>query len=251
MNIVKFTETALTSKNKTGILKPDENGYYTLIVGGLNMYNSAGEYYTSKEAIKLFESSSHLMRRIKSGALYAELGHPKKDPNMNMESFYNRIITVDERNVCAHISEIWLDLNYGKEHPEYNSPDMIAILAKVKPAGAKANALETTISDPKQNIAFSIRGITENKYKNGRVERALTQIITWDYVLEAGLNIANKWNSPVLEDLGDYTISKDVLINMAKKQIESNIATENSKSMCREIVNSFSIQKNNGKVYTW
>jgi hypothetical protein len=33
-----------------------------------------------------------------------------------MENFYNRIITIDENNVCGHISKIRLNFNYDKNN---------------------------------------------------------------------------------------------------------------------------------------
>lgn len=199
MDVIKYTETVFSSKNKSGILTPDSDGYYTVVVGALNSYNSAGEFYTAKDTVQLFDNSSHFQRRIKSGALYAELGHPKKQLDQSMESFYNRVVSIEETNICGHFSEIWLDFNFGKEHPELNSPELIAIMAKVKPAGAKANALQLAFDNPKQNAAFSIRGLTENKYVNNRVERRLTNIITFDHVTEPGISIADKIMAPGLE----------------------------------------------------
>ena len=199
MEVIKFTETVFSEKGKSGILTPDSDGYYTVVVGALNSYNSAGEFYTAEGALQLFENSSHFMRRIKSGALYAELGHPKKQLDQSMDSFYNRIVSIEETNICGHFSEIWLDFQFGKKHPELNAPDLIAIMAKVKPAGAKANALQLAFENPKQNAAFSIRGLTENKMMNNRVERRLTNIITFDHVTEPGISIADKIMAPGLE----------------------------------------------------
>lgn len=199
METYKFTETVFTGSGKKGVLTPDSDGYYTVVVGGLNTYNSAGEFYTAKGALALFEGSSHFMRRIKNGALYAELGHPKKPAGMSMETFYNRVISIEETNICGHFSDITLDFNFGKNNPQLNNPELIAIIGKVKPAGAKANALQLALENPKQNSAFSIRGLTENKYVNGRTERQLTNIITFDHVTEPGISIADKVMSPVLE----------------------------------------------------
>lgn len=260
MDVMKFTETIFTSKNKKGILTPDSDGYYTVILGALNTYNSAGEYYTAAGALQLFENSSHLMRRINNGALYSELGHPKKVPGMSMEEFYHRILTIDETNVCGHISEITLDFNYGKNNPELNNPDMIAIIGKVKPAGSKANSLQLALENPKQNAAFSIRGLTENKYKNGRVERTLTNIITWDHVIEPGINIACKAHAPGLESISQESITitevTDTIIdkNILKKVLTDNVthvSTEDSRILYRDILKSVERSGKINRLSSW
>ena len=243
METIKFTETIFSNKEKKGILTPDQDGYYTVVLGGLNVYNSVGEYYTSEGALQLFENSSVLMRRIKNGSLYAELGHPKKLPTTSMEEFYNRIVTIDENNVCGHISEVTLDFNYGKSRPELGNKDLIAVVGKVKPAGPKGNTLKESLENPKQNSAFSVRGLTENKFRNNKVERKLTNIITWDYVIEPGISIACKAYSPVLEsrsmlrELSDVIVDKNILKRAMEKNI-SIVATENSRLMCEDILKS-------------
>lgn len=255
MNIIKFTESVYTENDKKGILTPDSNGYYTVVVGALNTYNSVGEYYTAKGALELFENSSHFMRRIKNGALYSELGHPKKHPNMSMEDFYNRIIQIEETNICGHFSEIWLDTNFGKNHPNLNNPELIAIYAKVKPAGPKANALQLALENPKQNAAFSVRGLTENKFTNGRVERRLTNIITFDYVTEPGISVADKVMAPGLEQLKsnkylikeitDTIVDKDILKKVISNNL-SHVSIESNKyNLFNDIIKTLDNNKNN------
>ena len=260
MEVVKFTETIFSDNEKKGILTPDSDGYYTIVMGALNTYNSAGEYYTAEGALQLFENSSHLMRRIKNGSLYAELGHPKKAPGMTMEQFYNRIITIDETNVCGHISELNLDFNYGKNNPKFNNPDMIGIIGKVKPAGSQASALQLALENAKQNAAFSIRGLTENKYKNGRVERILTNIITWDHVIEPGIAVACKAHTPGLETISresltitevtDTIIDKSILRKVLNNSM-THIATEDSRTMYNDILKSLEKSKKTNTLSTW
>jgi hypothetical protein len=260
MEVVKFTETVFSSRGKQGIIKPDSDGYYELVVGGLNTYNSAGEYYTAEGALQLFENSSHFMRRIKNGALYSELGHPKKTPDMSMEQFYNRVITIEETNICGHFSEIRLDFDFGKKNPDFNNSDLIGIIAKVKPAGAKANALQLSLEDPKQNTAFSIRGLTENKYKNGRVERRLTNVICFDHVVEGGIATAHKAFAPGLEhrvatesmfdELMDTTIDKTVLKRVLNNNL-SHVGMESSHELFKDIMKSMESRNNSNKLSAW
>lgn len=261
MDVIKFTETIFSNNSKIGILTPDSDGYYTIILGALNTYNSVGEFYTAKGALQLFENSSHLMRRIKSGSLYTELGHPKKQPNMTMESFYQRIITIDESNVCGHISEINLDFNYGKNNPQFNNSEMIAIIGKVKPAGSKANALQLALENPKQNAAFSIRGLTENKFKNGRVERILTNVITWDHVIEPGISIACKAHTPGLEnistenlivtELTDSIIDRTILKKVLQNNMLTQFATEDNRTLYNDVLKSIESYTKTNKLSSW
>jgi len=251
MSIVKFTGTVLSNLGKKGILTPDANGYYTFIIGGLNCYNSAGEYYVAKGAIALFEKSSALMRRITTGSLYGELGHPQRAQGVNMNDFYNRVLTIEQQNITCHFSEIWLDFDYGKNNPEANNKELIAIMGKIKPAGPHADSLKASIENGKENVAFSIRGITENKLVNGRVERTLEQIITWDKVVEPGISIANKWKSPVLEELSNVLITKKELVQMAKANKESCFATESSKDLDNEIITKFTDKSVTPNIFKW
>ena len=257
MEVIKYTETVFSEKGKSGIMTPDSYGYYTVVVGALNSYNSAGEFYTAKDVIQLFDNSSHFQRRIKSGALYAELGHPKKQLNQTIDQFYNRVVSIDEKNICAHFSEVWLDFNFGKEHPELGNPELIAIMAKVKPAGDKANALQLAFDNPKQNAAFSIRGLTENKYVNNRVERRLTNIITFDHVTEPGISIADKIMAPGLEArlaTECYTLREgtDTLIDreVMKRVLANNLTHVGMESSNRELFDGIlrTINGGSGKV---
>lgn len=259
MSIVKFTGTVYEDKNKKGILTPDSDGYYEVVVGGLNTYNSAGEYYTADGAVELFENSSQFMRRVKNCALYSELGHPKKLPGMTNDQFYYRVISIEETNICGHFSDIWLDFDFGKKNPELNNPDLIAIMAKVKPAGARFQALELALSNPKQNAAFSIRGITDNKYVRGRMERRLTNIITFDHVTEPGIGIADKHMAPSLEHLiaqptvrevMDSVVDKEVLVQLIKTSIP-NVGMESNRILFNEILKSIEGNKYNSKLSSW
>ena len=261
MDVIKFTETVFTDRNKKGVLTPDSDGYYTLVVGALNSYNSAGEYYTAEGALQLFNNSSHFQRRVKSGALFAELGHPKKTPDMSMEQFYNRVVTIEETNICAHFGEITLDTQFGKKNAELNNPDLIAIIAKVKPAGPKANALQLGLENPKQNVSFSIRGLTENKYVNGRTERRLTNVITFDFVTEPGISIASKQYAPGLEhriatetmlinEVSDITIDKTVL----KRILSTNMSTvgmESSHELFKDIIKTLEKRPVSNRLTQW
>ena len=233
MSNLRFTSTKLQGSGKQGLLTPDENGYYTTVVGGLNVLNSAGEYYLADGARELFKASSIFMRRVTSGCLKGESGHPKRLPGMSLEQYLNRILTIDEANVIAHFSEIWLDEEYGKRNPDLGNKDLIAIMAKVKPAGPKFESLKQSFENPKEEVCFSIRALTRDFYQSGKTFRVLQQIVTFDHVVEPGISIARKWHSPSLESLTEQTIkSKD--IELITKEESLSLATESTKQLALE-----------------
>jgi hypothetical protein len=218
MSNLKFTQTVYNGKK--GILPPpDADGYHTVIVGALNTCNNAGEYYVGTGVVEAFANSSVFQDRVKSGCLYAEVGHPIKEPGMSFTDYYSRVLTIHEKFICGHFSEVWLDLEYGRNNKHLNNPEMIAIFAKVKPCGIHAQVLQTSLETPQQNTSFSIRGITANAERNGRLERTLTNIITFDHVYKPGIHVASKSSVPGLESdtpkldtLAETPILEDMLM---------------------------------------
>lgn len=237
MDKVRFSATKLKAINKKGILTPDDNGYYTLPIGGLNAWNSARQYYTLKGAEQLFKESSILMRRIQSGNLKAELGHPMPEKGMSDNDYLNRVLTIKEDNVVAHIAEVWLDMDFGKKNPQLRNPDLVAVMGRVRPSGPHADVLQRSFDNPEENVCFSVRGLTRDFYERGVCRRVLTTIVTWDCVTEPGINIANKWDAPALEEMSNKSFSSKALESITEDQ--TGIATESSKEIAREALESF------------
>lgn len=238
--VVKFTSTKLSGLNKTGVIKPDADGYYTMVIGGLNAYNSVGEFYTLEGARQLFESSSALMRRINNGCLKGEVGHPKFDEvagqtkTEKMENYLRRILSIDERNTCCFFREIWLDQDYGRANPRFKNPNLVAIMAKVKPAGPRGPALEAAFNNPGENVCFSIRALTKDYYNRGQTYRVLTNIATWDWVVEPGIATANAFDSPALESMDEEIITRASLKRAVDAICHDNLAIESTRQMALE-----------------
>ena len=210
LNKVNFSCTTLAGTKKQGILKPDDNGYFTMPVGGLNVFNSAGEFYTYEGAKELFTSSSAFMRRVKTGCLKGETGHPKPLPGQSMESFAQRVMTIDEKNVCAHFSEIWLDFENVKDA---TGKPVIAIMAKVAPSGPNGPALQRSFENIKEEVCFSIRAFTEDRRIAGVKQRALKEVIAFDNVTEPGISFAKKYFSPSLESRFEKEFTREQLVD--------------------------------------
>ena len=218
-----FSNTALLGTNKVGDLKCDENGYYYVCLGALEHPNSYGATYDLNPAKELLASSSPFMRQIKKGQLWGEYGHPERG-SMNNDEYLRRIYTVMEKFQSHHIKEVIIDENAT----DVNGRKFIAIYGWIKPSGPYASYLEKQLKDKDQCVSFSIRSITNDKMKNGKLTKALVTIITWDYVGEPGLDTATKWNSPALEELDSFNFSTTELKSLLTQQKAMGLGMESS-----------------------
>ena len=222
---VLFSCTTLAGTGKKGKLTKDENGYYTMPIGGLNVFNSIGDFYTYEDAKQLFDSSSTFMRRVKTGALKGEYGHPKPVKGQSYEEFAERVLTIEEKNICTHFAEVWLDFDNVKDA---NGKPVIAIMAKLAPSGPMGDAIARSLENPNEDVCYSIRSFTRDSFIRGIKHRAIAEIVTWDYVNEPGINFARKYKSPALENLHEQAFSRGELLR-AIKSMDRGIGMESAK----------------------
>ena len=201
---VKFGCTALMGTGKQGVLTADSDGYFELPIGGLDVFNSAGEFYPYQEAKSLFEQSSSLMRRVNTACLKGEYGHPKRQPGQSYDEYAARILQIHEQMICVHYAEIWLDFNSVKGP---NGKPIVAIMARLKPSGPYGDALSKSLGNKNEDVCFSIRSFTNDVRVRGVNNRQLVEVVTWDYVNEPGISIARKFKSPGLESFTDTEAS--------------------------------------------
>ncbi len=199
MSILTYQPTVLQGTTKVGKLRCDPDGYYDVILGGFDTYNSANAFYTWSSAKSHFDQSSHFMRRVQSAALYGEYGHPVPVPNMDKQAWLMRVLTIDPDRKSHHIRELTIDDETFKNK---NGGQMITIFGRVKPSGPRAQALGDSLDNEHENTAFSIRSITDDFIdpRSGLVIKNMRQIVTYDYVDEPGIKEATKYNHPALEN---------------------------------------------------
>lgn len=196
MSIVTYEATALAGTNKKGLVRPDDDGYYTLLLGGLDVYNSKGEFYCGKASGDVLKTAKLLNRRLEKGNLNGEAGHPKRTTENDFQ-FLNRIYTIEETNTCCHIKKLWYDTD-GIFDP-LTGKKIIAFVGKVRPKGPYGEALRQSLENPNENTNFSVRAITDTFYSPRGVTKRVKDISTFDWVNEPGIPIASKWCSPSLE----------------------------------------------------
>jgi hypothetical protein len=228
MNSIRFGCTSLVGLNKIGQLKQDENGYYECIVGALNVYNSAGQFYVYEQSKNLFESSTQLMRRVKRGVLFGEYGHPKKAIGQSMDEFAHRVMSINESSVCCHHAELFLDFDRVRDA---NGRPIVAIISKVAPSGPLGHVLERSLKNTKENVCFSIRSFTDDFMDRGVMKRVLKTVVTFDYVIEPGIAVAEKFKSPALEDFSEDVMFTRGQIRRGVMSNTENLVTQESVSL--------------------
>lgn len=228
MERLLFTSTRLRVSGKQGILKPDAEGYYTQPIGAFNCINSLGELYTKENISSIFESSSDLMRKIENGKLFGEWGHPNMLPGENNNQFMNRACSINDKDTCVFWNKVWAEDKVSPEMQAYGVPkDAIVIMGRLKPHGAKWEALERSLQDPNVNTTFSGRFLTRDFVERGKVHVIVESVITWDAVTEQGIPAAEKWLAPRLET-HKTPITPKMVEAMKQKLATSGMRMENS-----------------------
>jgi hypothetical protein len=222
--IVSFGCTALLGTNKKGTIQPDADGYYPVVLGALNTFNSAGAYYPLGPAQPLFENSSAFMRRVTGGNLRGECGHPRKQVGENDRDYAIRLNDIYEPNVSHHIRKVWLEPGYKDE----NGRPIVLIMGEVRPSGPRGAALKEALDNRHEDVCFSIRAFTFDQPVGGIWQKYLRQIVTWDWVNEPGISAAHKWRAPTLESYIDseFTLSRETLMVMASEERVRGIGLE-------------------------
>ncbi len=224
--MVSFGCTALMGSNKRGTLKCDADGYYPVVLGALNTFNSANQYYPLGPAQALFDSSSAFQRRVATAALRGECGHPRKQPGESDREFAVRINDIYEPNVSHHIRKVWLE-NGARD--EAGRP-IVLIMGEVRPAGPRGPALKDALDNRFEDVCFSIRAFTQDGPVGGIWMKNLRQIVTWDWVNEPGISAAHKWRAPTLESYDDFQLTREIVISMAAQERQRGVALESGKS---------------------
>lgn len=235
--MLRYSCTALLGLNKTGVIKPNSDGYYELVLSALNYPNPVGARYRTESARRILETSPFFQRKIKEGNLLGEVGHPRRRDHKTDAEYEDRLYDLDEKNVCLHISDVWID-DSGALKDRDGRP-YTGIMGLVAPSGVHGRSFEESLQNPKQNTCLSVRSITDNyRMPDGSIEKEFVNICAWDWVNEAGLRPANKFSAPSLESYfieEDFPVNPKNLERMIRQREEFDDGCENdSISLMRE-----------------
>ena len=218
-NQVVFECIRLKGSSKLGIIKPDKDGCYTQVIGGLNAYNSGGSFYELEAGLQFFQAQSSFQRKIGRGVLRAETGHPKKTPGMKEYEYGERILRIEETLVCGTWRKIWLS---NADLRDEQGRRIVPIMGTIYPSGPYRDMLIHAFQSPGEQVCFSIRSFTNDIPRgDGTFIKKLLQIVTFDYVNEPGIWSAEKLLSPTLESRTDSSLERSLFRDGVKESLLS------------------------------
>lgn len=226
-NIASFGCNILRGLNKKGKLNVDDNGYYEIALGAFDIHNAQGEFYAFTSELKqMFENSSALMRRIHKGYLRGEAEHPAPVPGQSIDAFLNRWRTIRMDNVATHIASV--RLSYEKDHTGKN---IVVCYGRVKGSGPHEAGTNKMLANAEENVAYSIRSLTEPRIVGGKKHKCITGIVTWDLVNEPGIELANKYQTPSMESIEELILTPDMLDKAEQDPMVGLVGQESDMSL--------------------
>ncbi|AFO71433.1 head maturation protease [Cronobacter phage CR5] len=191
---LRYNCVALAGVNNPQGLQQDDSGYYRVLLGALNVFNSENIFYTYNESKHVFERSNIFMRKIAAGNLYGECDHPEWGPGMTEAEFMDRNEWIEITNTAFHIREVEPIVT----NEMCNGQPVVEIWGWIKPEDNDlGRRLKAGLDNPHQNVCFSLRAIVRQGVIGGVRTRRIDKLVTFDWVIEDGLRICNKYSSMV------------------------------------------------------
>lgn len=221
-------------EGKQGKLKQDKDGYFEVLVGAFNAYNSAGEFYNFTSRVNaLYAKSSLLMQRVRSGKQYGEADHPSIDPYLGKDNmmalWMDRLREIRAKEASHHIKQYRLaDLPRQEK-----GRTVVGVYAELKPLDER---LLGSLNNPHENTSFSQRAFSDNILNGYELQRNVTEVVTHDWVTAGGIPDAAKYRTPSLESMFkshqggmDIVITPQLLNEMEKlEKLRGLVAMEES-----------------------
>lgn len=235
--IASYNCIALPGVNKVEKMKCDDNGYYRIILGGFNLHNAHGVFYPLTDKVQaMFAKGGIFRRRLDNGICRGEYDHPKLN-GMNFDQIIHRLTIMEPTMISHHIKSCEL-----KPIKDHNGKEIIAVYGMVKPSGPYGDILKKSLDNMDENVTFSVRAFNTIAMVQGKLNKLINDIITYDHVTEQGIGVANQFDSVVLEMFdGGYNFTEQDF-NKAIKHYET-IGLESDASAITMVKDSFGWNK--------
>lgn len=199
------------------------NGGHELVLGAYNIFNEQGEFYPFTSQLKaMFEPGSDLNRRVTTNKLHGEQGHPVIQPGQTYVSFLARWRRIHYPNVNCQIKNIRLE--WAKDH---KGQQYVLVIGVVTGQGPHFASFERMLSDAEHNTCMSGRYILDTSKK----DNCISNIVTFDPVIEPGVAIATKYDTPSMECLDKGSFTEELLALSEAEEKKIIVAGEGTHDM--------------------
>ncbi|ANZ50417.1 putative virion structural protein [Erwinia phage vB_EamM_Phobos] len=191
---LRYNCVALAGVNQPAEIQKDGRGYRRMLLGALNVFNSENIFYAYNESKHVFERSNIFMRKVAAGNLYGERDHPAWEKNMTEAEFIDRNEWIEITNTAFHVRDVEVIVT----SEVCNGLPVVEIWGWIKPEDNElGRQLEAALNNPDQNVCFSLRAIVRQGVVGGVRQRRIDKLVTFDWVIEDGLRICNKYSAMV------------------------------------------------------
>jgi len=231
------------TKVAAGVIKPNKDGIYKIIVGGLNIYSPNGFYYKYTKKIEKILTSGTFKLKLDANKILSEDDHPNFSIYPTEKAVVERMLSINESNAVAAIVNIEVKKS-DKIDPIFKEP-LYYIIASIKPTGPKKQKLIDLLANPDKDICFSVRSFSDKYEKNGIVIKEQKLFITWDMVTQPGHFVAKKsyTNGIDIESVQEITFTeegiKDIRASLLDK-LDSGLDLESTNNV-NELLGVFDI----------
>lgn len=199
-------------------LEPDEDGYYFINLGALNVENTSGVFYEGPpDIISLFQdSTSGAAKKVKEKRLYGEYKHPDlsqfkgNNPQTGKPKWIYRQLRIDSDRHAVHIKNF--KLLETDEVDRITGRRKILIKGNIKPYGPFKDVLEDSLENPHIDTCFSLRALAMERKENGRRIRRIFSVVTWDFVPAPGIPGSSDQHTSNVRPVGEEDL--EMLENM-------------------------------------
>jgi len=222
MALMTLNNELIDLKDKLEVFsKPDENGYYPVVLGAFNVYASNGAFYKITEnLVRLFGPEAYINMKAKNGQLKAEAEHPKFVKGMTKEEWLQRLAMTDEKYTCGLFGEVKLD--DVPRRLTTQKGEAYLTLGKIKPIGKYGDALKSDLETPDSNTSFSIRALSNRNVIAGIDVREIFAIYGWDWTNRGAISGAGTRTLVELQSYGLQVTTEELSAMITHLEQTSN-----------------------------
>lgn len=195
---ISYSNVALASSGKKGILKKLDHDYYEIILGAFAAFGNGGWLYDARTAMQYMENNREFKEWVQAGRMRSEWGHPVRTPGMTDAEWFQRICSIYEPNMSSHIRKVSTSMDTVTDE---RGRKVVAVIGEVRASGPKADEFRRQLENPYEDVNFSIRSFAAKNYRS--MTKHINKIVTWDNVWQPGIGVASKYNTPSLESKAD------------------------------------------------